>query len=272
MRKHTPFSISPNPVLLYLTDALEAALFRIRYTVDHRQGLSVVLGDVGVGKTSLIRYAHAELDARDDVTSILIPTPNFNSEYAFIQAVAQAVGLPPRRSVQQHQRELEALLGAEYMADKAVVLFIDEAQKLSTQMLELVRSFLNFETDDAKLIQVVLAGQLELRDRLHTKKMRALFSRIVSPTILAPLSFSETERMIHYRCTYYKIPNPFPVLTLQRVYQLAAGIARDVLRICDVSYQMIQIMKIAEAPVGVVDQAYADLQLQDEREQEAVAV
>jgi type II secretory pathway predicted ATPase ExeA len=123
MRKQTPFSISPNPLALYLTDALEAALFKIRYTVDYRQGLTAILGDVGIGKSSLVRYAHAELDAREDVTTIVIPTPNFKTEYAFIQAIAGAVGLPSRRSVQQHQRELEAYLGEQFLADRAVVLF-----------------------------------------------------------------------------------------------------------------------------------------------------
>src|SRR5919206_76904 len=186
-RKFTPFSISPNPVALFLTDALEAALFKIRYCVEYRQGFTAVLGDVGVGKSSLIRYAHAEFDAMEDVVSILIPTPNFKTEYAFIQTITGAVGLPPRKSVQQHEREFEAWLAEQYLADKAVILFIDEAQKLSTKMLELVRSFLNFETNEAKLLQIILAGQLELRDRLRTKKMKPLYSRLINPTVLQRL-------------------------------------------------------------------------------------
>jgi len=119
-RKFTPFSISPNPVALFLTDALEAALFKIRYCVEYRQGFTAVLGDIGVGKSSIIRYAHSEFDAMDDAVSILIPTPNFKSEYAFIQTVSGAVGLPPRKSVQHHEREFEAWLGEQYIADKGV--------------------------------------------------------------------------------------------------------------------------------------------------------
>ena len=126
-RKFTPFSISPNPVALFLTDAIEAALFKIRYCVEYRQGFTAVLGDVGVGKSSLIRYAHAEFDAMEDVVSVLIPTPNFKTEYAFIQTITGAVGLPPRKSVQQHEREFEAWLADQYLADRAVILFIDEA-------------------------------------------------------------------------------------------------------------------------------------------------
>lgn len=263
MRKQTPFSISPNPVALFLTDALDAALFKIRYTVDYRQGLTAVLGDIGVGKSSLVRYAHAELDARDDVTSILIPTPNFKTDYAFIQAISGAVGLPSRRSVQQHQRELEAWLGEQFLSDRAVVLFIDEAQKLSTPMLELVRSFLNFETDDAKLIQIILAGQLELRDRLLSRKLRALYSRLISPTVLAPLSIAEVEQMIEHRCAYGRIKNPFPSDSLLRIYELSHGIPRDVLRLCGHAHQLMMIQQAKTVPPALIDVALAELKLKD---------
>lgn len=266
MRKHTPFSISPNPLALFLTDALEAALFKIRYTVDYRQGLTAILGDIGIGKSSLVRYAHAELDARDDVTTILIPTPNYKTEYAFIQAIAGAVDLPSRRSVQQHQRELEAYLGEQFLADRAVVLFIDEAQKLSTPMLELVRSFLNFETDDAKLIQIVLAGQLELRDRLLTRKLKPLYSRLVSPSVLAPMSVSEVESMIAHRCAYWKVKNPFPSLSIMRIYELTLGIPRDALRLCATAFQMMLIQQATSVPPDLVNMAYAELQLQYAKE------
>lgn len=266
MRKHTPFSISPNPLALYLTDALEAALFKIRYTVDYRQGLTAILGDIGIGKSSLVRYAHAELDARDDVTTILIPTPNYKTEYAFIQALAGAVGLPSRRSVQQHQRELEVYLGEQFLADRAVVLFIDEAQKLSTPMLELVRSFLNFETDDAKLIQIVLAGQLELRDRLLTRKLKPLYSRLVSPSVLAPMSVGEVESMIAHRCAYWKVKNPFPSSSIMRIYELTLGIPRDALRLCATAFQMMLIQQATSIPSDLVNMAYAELQLQYAKE------
>lgn len=270
-RKFTPFSISPNPVALFLTDALEAALFKIRYCVEYRQGFTAVLGDIGVGKSSIIRYAHSEFDAMDDAVSILIPTPNFKSEYAFIQTVSGAVGLPPRKSVQHHEREFEAWLGEQYIADKAVILFIDEAQKLSTKMLELVRSWLNFETNEAKLLQIILSGQMELRDRLRTKKLKPLYSRMINPTVLAPMSPSEVEKMVQHRCDYYKLPNPFPAPSIRRIYELSGGIPRDVLRICGTSYQMLQLMKSDSAPPEVIDQAYAELQLEVPVEEEEAA-
>ncbi len=263
MRKTTPFSISPNPVALFLTDALEAALFKIRYCVDYRQGLAAILGEIGTGKSSLVRYAHAEMDSREDVVSVLIPTPNFKTEYAFIQAVTGALGLPSRRSVQHHQRELEAYLAEQFLQDKTTVLLIDEAQLLSTQMLELVRYWLNFETNDAKLLQIVLAGQLELRDRFKSRKLKALNSRLIAPIMLAPMSLSETESMITHRCNYWKILNPFPAPAMRRIYELSAGIPRDVLRIGGTAHQMMLIQKAKECPPELIDAAYAELQFEE---------
>lgn len=263
-RKHTPFSISPNPVALFLTDALEAALYKIRYTVDYRQGLTCVLGDIGVGKSSLVRYAHAELDARDDTISILIPTPSFASDYAFIQTLASSVGLPSRRSVLQHQQELEAWLGQQYLDDKAVVLFIDEAQKLSTKILELVRSFLNFETNEAKLLQIILSGQMELRDRLQTRKMKPLYSRLISPTVLSPLSPAEMRKMLEHRCRLAKIAIPFSEEALERMYALSGGTPRDVLRIAGTAHQMLGLMRLDIAPPELIDQAFKELQLSED--------
>jgi general secretion pathway protein A len=262
-RKVSPFSISPNPVSLYLTPGLEAAAHRIHYTVEHRQGLTAVLGEVGTGKSSIIRRAHAEYDAMDDVTSILIPYPSFSTEFGMIGALANALELPPRKSVQQHQRELEAFLAEQFMADRVVVLFIDEAQKLSHRLLELVRALLNYETDDAKLIQIVLAGQLELRDRLLTEKQKPLYTRLTMPSILAPLSPSEVEGVVAFRCEYAKIINPFSKDALYRIYELTYGVPREVLRLCSIAHEMQRLAGAPDISVTQVDSAFQEMQLRD---------
>lgn len=270
-RKTSPFSISPNPITLYLTPALEAAAYRIMYTVEHRQGLTAILGEVGTGKSSIIRRSHAELDAMSDVTSVLIPSPTFQTEYAMIQGISQLFGLPARKGTQQHLRELETWLGEQFIADRVVVLFIDEAQKLNYKMLELVRALLNFETDDAKLIQIVLAGQLELRDRLVSDKQKPLYTRLTMPTVLAPLSPSEVEEVISFRCKHAKINNPFPTDAARRIYELSGGIAREVLRLCTVSYEMGQIAGIANLQPDLIDSAFHELQLRDGADDERAA-
>ncbi len=240
-KKTTPFSISPNPNSLFLTSALEAVLFRARFTVDNRQGLTVILGDNGLGKSTLIRYLHAEYDARDDVISLLIPTPSFKSEYAMIQTICSTVGLPSRRSVLAHQQELETWLGEQYLADKNVVLWIDEAQALTNKMLEVFRGLLNFETETEKLIQIVMAGQLELRDRLLTDKLKPFKSRLVAPSILSPLTPEDVAGMLAYRCEYWKVANPFTSETIDALYTITGGLPRATLSLCAVAFEMMKL-------------------------------
>ena len=259
----TPFSISPNPNNLYFTPALEAVLFRVRFTVDQRQGLTVILGDVGLGKSSLVRYLHVEFDASEDTVSILIPTPDFKSDYAMMATICGACGLPPRRSIQAHQRELEEWLGEQYVAERNVVLFIDEAQKLKPSMLESVRALLNYETNEEKLMQIVLAGQLELRDKILSPTMKPLYSRMMAPSLLSPLTLDELSAMIDHRCELYKVANPFPPDTVETLFKLTGGIPREALRLCAIAYEFAKLARAKEVPTNLLADAYEELQLRD---------
>lgn len=257
----TPFSISPNPLSLYLTDALEGVLFKTRFTINKRQGLTVILGDNGLGKSTIVRYLHTEFDARDDVKSVFIPTPNYSSEFAFMQALSAEMGLEKRRSILAHQQELEAWLAVKYAEGKNVVLFVDEAQRLSNKMLEVVRALLNYETDDRKLIQVVLAGQLELRTRLLSESQKALYSRLMAPSLLSPLTLSDMSAMLAYRCKRAKIKNPFDTEALERLYTVTDGVPRAVLRLCVYAYEMMLTFKFPSVSADMVDQARQEVSL-----------
>lgn len=238
-----PFSISPNPLYLYLTPALKATLHKIRYTINRRQGLTCVLGDVGYGKSTVLRFVFTEFDAREDVSARLISSPNYSSEFAFLKSISAEFDVPAKRSIVDQERELKAYLIDEYSAGRNVALFIDEAQRLSNKMLEIVRSMLNFETDDAKLIQIVLSGQIELRDRLVTEELKAIESRIIMPTVLNALSPGETIDMIDFRCKQAEIKQPFTRAAYQTIYEESGGIPRDALKICATAYEY---MKMAE--------------------------
>jgi general secretion pathway protein A len=167
----TPFSISPDPNALFLTPAIRSALHRTKYTIEHRQGLAALLGDVGLGKSTMLRYLHAHYSAREDTISRLLPNPQWPSKYAMAKGICLEFGLPePKRSLVAQQAAFERFLTAQLAGGRNVVLFIDEAQALAADQLELIRTMLNFETDKEKLIQVVMAGQLDLRDRLLLPK------------------------------------------------------------------------------------------------------
>jgi general secretion pathway protein A len=238
-----PFSISPNPLYLYLTPSLKATLHKIRYTINRRQGLTCVLGDVGYGKSTVLRFMYTEFDANENVTARLISSPNYTSEFAFLKSVSGEFDVPAKRSIIDQERELKAFLIEEFAAGRNVALFIDEAQRLSNKMLEIVRSMLNFETDDAKLIQIVLSGQLELRDRLVRDDLKAIESRIVMPTVLNALSPGELVDMIEFRCRQAEIKQPFTPAAFQTIYEESGGIPRDALKICATAYEY---MRMAE--------------------------
>jgi general secretion pathway protein A len=235
-----PFSISPNPLLLHLTPNLRVTLEKVRFVVDERQGLTAILGDVGLGKSSILRYLYNEYDAREETTAVLIPSPNFPSEFAFLKKICADFGLPARRSMVDQENELRAFLLGQYTQDKICVVFIDEAQRLTGRQLELVRTLLNFETDDTKLIQIVLSAQLELRQKLMDASKKALRSRIFTHSMLAPLSPSEMREMLAFRCQQAGINDPFTAESLAALYTRTGGIPRDVLKVAAIAWKFSQ--------------------------------
>jgi general secretion pathway protein A len=167
-----PFSLSPNPATLFITPGLKSALHKTRYTISKRQGLTCILGDVGMGKSSVVRLLYGDFLAREDCRTAFIPNPSFKSDFAFLQGLCGELEVSLRKSYFKQENELKNYLADQYSNKINVVIFVDEAQKLDQKMLESIRSMLNFETNTAKLIQFVLAGQLELRDRLKIIPIR----------------------------------------------------------------------------------------------------
>lgn len=245
----TPFSISPDPNALFLTPAIRSALHRTKYTIEHRQGLAALLGDVGLGKSTLLRYLHAHYSAREDTISRLVPNPQWPSRYAMAKAICQEFGLlEPKRSLVAQQTAFERFLTEQIAAGRNVVLFLDEAQVLAADLLEVIRTMLNFETDKEKLIQIVMAGQLDLRDRLLLPKHKALFSRIFAPTLLNPLLYDEMVGMLKARCDLAEIAFPFRDDSLRQIHDYAGGIPREILRTCELAYALMR-----ELGVGGID-------------------
>ena len=271
MRKQ-PFSISPNPLLLYLTSALQVTLEKVRFVVDSRQGLTAILGDVGLGKSTVIRYLFNEYDAREDAEATLLPSPNFPSEFAFLKKICADFGLPTRRSMVDQENELRRFLLEVYAQDKVCVVFIDEAQRLTGRQLELVRTLLNFETDETKLIQVVLSAQLELRVKLADTSKKALRSRIFAPSLLAPLSLNETQEMVEFRCKQAGVRNPFSPAALETLYTLSGGVPREILKVAAVAWRFSEGEGEKITPELIADAAgEAILNTEQENAQQSVA-
>ena len=257
--KTTPFSLSPSPNLLYVTPAIESTLNKIRHLVDYRQGLSAIMGDVGLGKSTILRYLWQEMEMRDDTRIAAILSPNFPTDFAFLKSICGEFGIPPKRSMVAQEQALREFLVTLAAEDRTAVVLVDEAQRLKGPQLEMVRTLLNFETSDYKMIQIVLIGQLELRTKLTDESKRALRSRIFAPSILSALSPDETRDMVQFRCDKAKIENPFPPATIEKIYNFTGGVPREVLKVCQIMFAMGERIELPEIPPDWVEPAASEV-------------
>jgi len=261
-----PFTLGPHPDLLYLTPSLETTIFKINWVIEQRAGLTAVLGDPGMGKSTVLRYLFSKYVGREDTRTIFVTTPNFPTDFAFLKSICSDLGLQPRRSMVAQENELRGFLIDCYEKDIAVVMFLDEAQKLSGRQLELIRVLLNFETPEDKLIQIIIAGQLELRTKLMDESKKALRSRIFVPSLLASLSLKEAQAMITFRCDQADIPNPFPEDVLESIYARAGGVPREILKVCSFAYGLAQQTGATSITQELADLAAEEAALHDEPE------
>lgn len=258
--EHMPFTASPDPTVVYVTEAWKSTVYKTRLAIEHRQGLAAILGDPGLGKSTLLRYLYAHYSAFDKYLCTFIPTPNFKSDYACLKTISGGLGMEPRRSMQAQQDAFEALLTEKYAEGLNVVVFLDEAQKLDNEQLELVRTLLNFETDSAKLIQVVMAGNLDLRDRLMQKKQKALSSRIFALSVIDVMSPGEMAGMLKVRCERDLISWPFEDESLPVLYAYAKGVPRVALRAAAYAYAEMKSMKAKRITAEMMGRVTGQLQ------------
>lgn len=247
----TPFSVSPDPNFLYQTTQHKRALAQIRFTVDDRQGLAVLYGDVGLGKSTLVRKLYDLYRADDNYETILITNPDPTSAMQLLKRITDACDLPRKLSRLDQMQELEAYLIDRYKAGKNTVMLIDEAQLLKGEQFELVRQLTNFESASAKLIQIVLAGQNNLRTKLRQK--RALLSRAVTVTTLDPLTHEETLALILYRLRVAGRDRPlFDEEAVTAVYKLSKGVPREIIKLCRSALATAAINDLETVPADVV--------------------
>jgi general secretion pathway protein A len=261
----SPFHLAVDPKYLYLTPLLKTAIHKIQYVVERRAGITAILGDIGLGKSSLLRYILREYVAREDYKVAIIPTPSFKSDYAFMRGISTEFGLKPRRSLLAQQEALYEYVLGEEAAGRNVLLLVDEGQRLDSKMLEVLRVLVNFETNEAKCLQIVLAGQLELKDRLVDPKQKALRSRIFAPTLLSALSLAETSEMIAFRCKLGEQPNPVTPEAVEEAYAVTGGVPRDLVKGLDLAWDMARVSGEDQITAETIRDAFPEAGLVDEK-------
>jgi general secretion pathway protein A len=249
-----PFSLSPDPRYLYLTPQHLHALAHIRFTVDDRQGLAVLYGDIGHGKSTLVRRLYDLYRDEPGYEVILLTNPDMASALQLLKRITDACELPRRRTKLDQMQEFENYLVLKYSEGKNVLLMIDEAQQMHGPMFELIRQITNFESASTKLIQIILVGQNNLRNKLRMKK--ALLSRAAALSTLDPLTPTETRAMIEFRLATAGRKEPlFEDDAIIKVHKLAKGVPREIVKICRYALTVAALNDMETIPMEAIEDA-----------------
>ncbi len=231
--REKPFSLSPDPRFLFLSDSHREALAHLLYGIEQGEGFIAITGEVGTGKTTLCRTLLQRLEPGSEVAFLFNPQL---SGLELLQAIDAEFGLDTRdKSLRELMDQLNRFLLTKKQEGRRVLLLIDEAQNLDREALEQVRLLSNLETDTAKLIQIVLLGQPELDSLLESPDLRQLRQRISVRWRLRALSASETRDYVRHRLRVAAGGGRdlFTDIALREVHRRSGGVPRLINRLCD---------------------------------------
>jgi len=230
-----PFAITPDPRYLYLSERHAEALAHLLYGINEAGGFIQLTGEVGTGKTTVVRTLLSRIPQHADVAVILNPRV---TAMEFLLTICAELGLgldeADRSSAKEMVDALNRRLLAAHSEGRRVILIVDEAQNLSAEVLEQVRLLTNLETATHKLLQIILIGQPELRELLDRNDLRQLAQRITGRYHLNPLSRDETQEYVRHRLRVAGASGEiFTPAALREVYRLSSGIPRVINVCCD---------------------------------------
>src|SRR5271169_1066042 len=260
--KENPFNVNPDPRYLYLTPNTQEALACLTYGIETRKGFILLTGEVGTGKTTLINKLLEWLH-KERVFTAFVFNPRLSVSQFFDFMMAD-FGIPceSHQKGQMLQRLNQWLLDR-YQAGERAVLVVDEAQNLSPQMLEEIRLLTNLETSTEKLLQIVLAGQPELEQKLNQPQLRQLRQRITLRAKTRQLTLEETHGYIVERMRIAGAENPdiFSPEAVAAVHHYARGIPRVTNLLCEHALVSSFVDQKNPVPAEIVEEVARDFDL-----------
>lgn len=262
--KLDPFSISPDPRFLFMSERHREALAHLLYGVQGVGGIVLLTGDVGVGKTTISRHFLAQAPTQCQVAYIFNPRLN---AIELLLSICDEFGIKPPKNDERETTVKEVLdplnqfLLTAHAEGRNPVLIIDEAQNLSIEVLEQLRLLTNLETNERKLLQIVLIGQPTLRQLLALPELEQLAQRVVAQFHLGALDAVDTVHYIEHRLRVgmrlpkLRGPVPFAPRAMRRIHQLSGGIPRRINLLCDRSLLGAYSQGLHEVSVEMVEQA-----------------
>ena len=229
----TPFTLTPDPRFIVFTPSYNEVLASLYYGLENAKGLIVLTGEVGTGKTTALRWILRRLDA--SVLAAYVFNPRLSID-EFYHHVTQMLGIKDWTNKSELLNTMGKVLEERHRRGLRTVIIIDEAHELSDYVLEEIRLLLNFESDNAKHLQIVLTGQPELRDKLNQTNLRQLKQRVALRCGMHPFPTVEevdryiTERLLIAGSTQ---PNVFTPGAVDFIFQCSEGIPRNINNICD---------------------------------------
>ncbi len=237
--QHAPFSIAPDPRYLFMSQRHREALAHLLYAVEGGGGFVLVSGEIGAGKTTVCRCFLEQVPGHCNVAYIFNPKLTV---IELLQTILQELHIGPAQAstaggltVKDCVDPLNTYLLAQHAAGRSTVLVIDEAQNLSSEVLEQLRLLTNLETYEKKLLQIILIGQPELRALLAQPELEQLAQRVIARFHLDALAPQETRAYVRHRLGVagHSGPLPFDDAALARVHALSRGVPRRINLLCD---------------------------------------
>lgn len=229
-----PFNVTPDPRFLFFSGRHREAFDSLLYGVEHRKGFIVLTGEVGCGKTTVCRSVLNSLPGTTHSAFILNPSL---TAAQLIRSILTDLGLEAKgQDKLVHIARLNRFLIQCLEKGENVTVIIDESQNLDPLLMEQIRMLSNLETDQHKLLQIILSGQPELKERLQQTELRQLRQRVMVHCDLAPLTEEETALYIQHRLKVAGASDPggiFDTPSIRQIHDRAAGIPRQINTICD---------------------------------------